>query len=85
MRVVREYPCTDFDPYKFERLVHALLWEHRFNVTLTDKATGKQYKPQEWFTVSPQTACEIAEHILDGTIMQYRVDSIQGKLVKISF
>lgn len=84
VRVVREYPCTDFDPYKFERLVHALLWEHRFNVTLTDKTTGKQYKPQEWFTVSPQTACEIAEHILDGTIMQYRVDSIQGKLVKIS-
>lgn len=84
VRVVREYQCTDFDPYKFERLVHALLWEHRFNVTLTDKTTGKQYKPQEWFTVSPQTACEIAEHILDGTIMQYRVDSIQGKLVKIS-
>ncbi|MBU3843686.1 MAG: GIY-YIG nuclease family protein [Candidatus Anaerobiospirillum pullicola] len=84
VRVVREYPCTDFDPYKFERLVHALLWEHRFNVTLTDKNTGKQYKPQEWFTVSPQTACEIAEHILDGTIMQYRVDSVQGKLVKIS-
>ena len=84
VRVVRSYPCTNFDPHKFERLVHALLYEHRLNVTLTDKTTGKQYNPQEWFTVSAKTACEIVEHILDGTIMQYRVDSIQGKLVKIS-
>lgn len=83
VRVVRTYRCTNIDPNKIERLVHALLHEHCLNVTLTDKVTGKQCKPKEWFTVSPKTACEIVDHILDGTIMQYRVDSVQGKLVKI--
>ena len=83
VRVVRTYRCTNIDPQKLEHLVQALLHEHRLYVTLMDKVTGKQCKPEEWFTVSPKTACEIVDHILDGTIMQYRVDSVQGKLVKI--
>lgn len=83
VRLVRVYKCFGLDPHTFEMLMHKLLNEHRFNVTLTDRS-GKKYKPEEWFTVSPLTACEIADHILDGTITQYRVDSIRGKLVKIN-
>ncbi|MBU3845003.1 MAG: GIY-YIG nuclease family protein [Candidatus Anaerobiospirillum pullicola] len=83
VRLVRVYKCFGLDPHTFEMLMHKLLNEHRFNVTLTD-SSGKKYRPEEWFTVSPLTACEIADHILDGTIAQYRVDSIRGKLVKIN-
>ena len=81
VEIICAYRCHNIDPHNFERIVHAFLWEQRFNVTLTD-ANGRQYQPREWFTVSAQTACDVVERILNGTIMQYRIDSVQGKLVK---
>lgn len=79
--VIRVYRCHDIDPHKFEQAVHMILGTQRLNVTLTD-SSGKKYRPREWFTVSAQTACEVADHILDGTIMQYRIDPVMGRLVK---
>ena len=83
VEVCQTYKCTgEINTHKVERLVHALLNEHRLNITLKDHK-GQSYRPQEWFTVPLQTVEQIIAHILDGTIQNYRVDPIRGKLVKI--
>lgn len=43
---------------------------------------GKAYKPEEWFAVDMNTAVEVCQHIIDGTITQYRVDNTSGNIVK---
>lgn len=78
--IVKKYKCFNFDPHKLERLVHAVLNSQRLNVKLKDHA-GKLYRPKEWFTVSPATACEVVERILDNSISQYRLDKVRGRLV----
>lgn len=82
VQIVRDYTCKGIDPHQFEKLVHALLCDHRLNVTVTDEK-GKSYQPREWFTVSVKTACELVDRILDNTIMQYRVDPLEGRLIKV--
>lgn len=76
--------CKDFPPggvEKFEALIHDFLAPRRLNVTLRDKATGQVWRPCEWFTVSPQTATEVARRIVDGSIKDVRLDKVKGVLV----
>lgn len=67
------------DVHRFEQLIHACLYAHRPKVTLTT-AEGKKFHPREWFTVSADTAVDVAMHIKDGTINQYKIDPVTGKL-----
>ena len=84
VEICQTYRCTNnIKPHQVERLVHALLNEHRLNITLKDNF-GKTYRPQEWFTVPFETVEQIIAHIIDGTIQNYRVDPLRGKLVKIN-
>ena len=80
--IVKKYKCFNFDPHKLERLIHAVLNSQRLNIKLKDH-TGKLYRPKEWFTVSPETACEVVERIINGTIKHYRLDNVRGRLVLI--
>lgn len=82
VEVIYTCRCTNIDPHQFEYLVHAILAEHRLNVTLQDQ-NGNMHQPREWFTVSPETAKEVVQRILDKSIVNYRVNKLTGKLVKI--
>lgn len=73
--------CYNLNPQKFENLIHAFLCQQRLTLKLTSK-TGKTYYPKEWFTVDFETALAVCEHIVDGTITQYRMDNVSGKIVK---
>ncbi|MBO8416008.1 MAG: GIY-YIG nuclease family protein, partial [Proteobacteria bacterium] len=79
VELITSIKCSGMNVHLFEQLIHACLFAHRFNVTLTN-AEGKKFRPREWFTVSADTAVEVAMHIKDGTINQYRVDPVTGKL-----
>lgn len=72
--------CYNLNPQKFEKLVHAFLHHQRLNMKLIDQK-GKPYHPEEWFTVDWQTALEVCQHIINGTITQYRMDNTTGKMV----
>lgn len=50
-------------------------------MTLID-SKGKAYHPDEWFTVDCQTAVEVCQRIIDGTLTRYRMDNTTGKMVK---
>jgi hypothetical protein len=43
---------------------------------------GQKYRPQEWFSVPLDSAREVIRRIIDGTIIQYRIDNTTGKIIK---
>ena len=43
---------------------------------------GTTYRPEEWFSVDRDTAVAICEKIVDGSITQYRMDNVQGVVVR---
>ncbi len=81
VKVMASIACYNLNPQKFENLVHAFLHKQRLNLTLIGK-DGKAYRPEEWFTVDVQTALEVCRRIIDGSITDYRMDDIQGRIVK---
>lgn len=74
------YDCYGVNPRAVERLVHAMLSSQKLNVTLTDHE-GRRYRPREWFCVDLETAKAVVERIADGTISNYRIDGVSGRLV----
>lgn len=79
VELITSIRCSGMDVHRFEQLIHACLYAHRLKVTLTT-AEGKKFNPREWFTVSADTAIDVAMHIKDGTINQYKIDPVTGKL-----
>lgn len=78
---VAEFECFNMNPQKFEALVHGFLAAQRLDVDLVGK-NGKIYRPREWFSVSLDVAREVIHRIIDGTIVQYRMDNTTGKIIK---
>lgn len=72
----------NLDPRKMESLIHAFLVNQRISMTLYTSA-GKAYVPREWYNVDLDTALEVARHITDGTIMDYRMDNTTNRIKKI--
>lgn len=79
VRLIRCIKCFNMDTHNFEKLIHAFLNDQRLSITLIDK-NGKKYHPQEWFTISAETALQVAHHIADGTISQYCLNNVSGTL-----
>lgn len=80
VKVEATYDCYGVNPRAVERLVHAMLSSQKLNVTLTD-SLGRRYRPREWFCVNLETAKAVVERIADGTISNYRIDGVSGRLV----
>jgi hypothetical protein len=80
VKVEATYDCYGVNPRAVERLVHAMLSSQKLNVTLTNHQ-GRRYRPREWFCVDLETAKGVVERIADGTISNYRIDGVSGRLV----
>lgn len=81
IKILGASDCYNLNPKKFETLIHGFLYAQRLNITLTGK-DGRTYKPKEWFTVSLDTAREVVKKIIDGTIVNYRMDNTTNRLVE---
>ena len=81
VRLLAKIDCFNLNPQKFENLIHAFLYQQKLNMTLIS-SSGKPYHPEEWFAVSLETAVEVCNRIIDGTITQYRVDNTSGVIIK---
>ena len=77
--VLATLDCYNLNPQKVEHLIHAFLAKQRINMTLIS-SKGKPYKPTEWFMVDRDTAIAVAEHIVAGDIMNYRMDNTTGRI-----
>ncbi len=81
VRILAVIECFNLNPQKFENLIHAFLYQQRLNMALMS-TDGSTYHPEEWFTVDKDTAIKVCECIVDGTITQYRMDNVSGKMVR---
>src|SRR5450830_287099 len=83
IRIVASIECFNLNPHRFESLIHGFLSAQRLTIELTGK-NGQTYRPKEWFSVPLDSAREVVRRIIDGTIIQYRMDNttcrIQPKL-----
>lgn len=80
VKIVGAFECFNLNPNKFETLIHGVLHAQKLQMTLI-AADGRSYHPNEWFIVDLATAKEVAKKIIDGSIVQYRMDNTTGKLV----
>lgn len=80
VHVVAKIECKHMNPHAFEQLIHAFLYAQRLNMSLKAK-DGMMYKPREWFDVELETILEIAQRIVDQSIVNFRMDNTTGKLV----
>ncbi len=80
VRILGAFDCYNLNPHKFETLVHGVLHAQRLQMTLTGK-DGKSYHPKEWFSVDLETAKQVVQRIIDGSIVNYRMNNTTGKLV----
>lgn len=81
VKILASIECYNLNPVKFEGLIHGFLHAQRLKVTLIGK-NGKAYKPREWFSVPLDIAREVVRRIVDGTIVNYRMDNTACRLVR---
>jgi hypothetical protein len=79
IKIVASIECFNLNPNRFEALIHGFLAAQRLTIELTGK-DGQTYKPREWFSVPLETAREVVKRIIDGSIIQYRIDNTTGKI-----
>lgn len=79
IRIVASIECYNLNPNRFETLIHGFLSAQRLKIELTGK-NGQKYHPKEWFSVPLDSAREVVRRIIDGTIIQYRMDNTTGKI-----
>lgn len=80
VKILASMECYNLNPNKFESLIHGFLYAQRLKMTLVGK-DGKAYHPNEWFSVSLEDAMEVANRIIDGSIMKYRMNNTTGRLM----
>lgn len=81
VKIVGAFECFNLNPNRFETLIHGVLHAQKLQMTLKS-SVGKDYHPNEWFRVDLAIAKEVATRIVDGSIVQYRMNNTTGRLVK---
>ena len=80
VRIIASIECFNLNPNRFETLIHAFLSSQRLLIEIYSKHGGR-YRPQEWFSVPLDTARDVIKRIIDGTIIQYRINNTTGQLI----
>lgn len=81
VRILAAMDCYNLNPNKFETLIHGFFHAQRLNVTLTGR-DGRAYHPREWFSVPLEVVREVVKRIIDGSIVNYRMDNTTTTLVR---
>lgn len=80
VEIVAEWEIYGANLRRVEKLLHAFLSPRRAAFTLTD-ANGQIYRPREWFNVPFLTIKKAAEAIVNDTLMEYRLNPINGEML----
>lgn len=81
VELLAKLECKNHDPVAVEKLIHHVLNIRRLNIMLKS-SSGKEYYPEEWFTISLEVALDVVKRILDGSIVKYRLNPLTGTLVE---
>ena len=80
--VVATYRLTGINRVKLENLIHRFFAAAQLDLTIADRF-GKPVKPREWYLLPLAVIDEAVEKISDGSIVQYRYDAQDGRLVAL--
>lgn len=79
VELVAEWEIYGANLRRVERLLHAFLAPRRAQFKLID-ANGKSYHPREWFNVPFATIKQAASAVIDGSLLDYRLNPNTGDL-----
>lgn len=77
---VMSFTCFNLEAYRLEQLLHGFFAPRRLTLSLVGQL-GQRYQPQEWFDVELNTIRQAVLRILDGSIVDYRLDGVNGRIM----
>jgi hypothetical protein len=80
--LLKHYAIYNSDPRHIEAKLHAFLSGVCLDIEIPDRF-NKPYKPKEWFLVPISIVDEIVERIVDRTLVKYRYDRLERRLVEL--
>lgn len=83
VHLVSKIQCYNFNPQKFEQLLHRFFAEVCLNVDIHDDK-GRRITPREWFVVPLPIIHKVIDLILNGEIVNYNYDVANKFLLKIN-
>lgn len=78
--VVATYKVYEVNCQKLEGLIHKVFAPAQIDLTISDRF-GNPVKPREWFLVPITVIDKAVQRIRDRSILEYRYDPAQGKLI----
>jgi hypothetical protein len=82
VEVVAIYKLVGINRTKLENLLHRIFAPAQIDLTIHDRF-GKPVQPREWFLVPLNAINDVVEKIKDGSIVNYKYDVKQARLVRI--
>jgi hypothetical protein len=79
VHIVSSIKCFNFNPYKFEQLLHRFFAEVCLNVDIHDEK-GQRITPREWFVVPLPIIDKVINLILSGEIINFRYDKRNSEI-----
>jgi len=80
VKIVSSYECFNVNPHKLEQLIHKFFADTCLDIDIIDEK-GNIHRPREWFIVPIQVIEEAVTYINNRQIINYKYDSINGKIV----
>ena len=70
IEIISTYRIVNMHAKKLEHLIHSVLQQAKFHVTVTDHQ-GEEHHPEDWYLVDLSMVDEIIHRIQEGTILGY--------------
>lgn len=83
VKIVATYKVVNLNSQKFEDVLHTVLKNVQFHVTVTDD-NGISHEPKEWFVVPLSVVDAIIARIMDGSIIHYTYNTTLQCLEKMN-
>ena len=80
VELIAQYKCYNLNLSTLENLIHRFFAEVRLDVSIIGQ-DGREINPKEWFIVPLEVINEAIELLINGTIVNYRYDKEQQKIV----
>jgi hypothetical protein len=80
--LLKHYAIYNSDPRQIEAKLHAFLSGVCLDIEIQDRF-NRPYKPKEWFLVPISIIDEIVDRIVDRTLVRYRYDRLERRLVEL--
>jgi hypothetical protein len=80
VRIKGAWKCYNMNPQKLEQLLHNFFGNSCLEIDVFDEK-GKRHTPREWFIAPFEVIEQAIELIINGKIVKYRYDEVNGVII----